>query len=81
MAGRLYVSINANRIKPFGVSKKALVGMLYDFARNDLGLKITKKFFYQFPPSVLYGAMRLAQSGRKHNIFFEWENERDSVPF
>ena len=81
MIGRLYVSANAHRVRPFGVSKKELVDQLREFALGELGLKVPRRFLRRFTPAVLYSAMRQAQSGKKHNIFFVWENERDGVPF
>ncbi len=73
---RLYTQSTVNRVKIRGMGKGELVDIIHDWDPE-----IPKSFLRRFTPAVLYSAMRQAQSGKKHNIFFVWENERDGVPF
>ena len=73
---RLYTQSTVNRVKIRGMGKGELVDIIHDWDPE-----IPKSFLRRFTPAVLYSAMRLAQSGKRHSIFSKWENERDGVPF
>ncbi|MBI4118723.1 MAG: hypothetical protein HY452_00480 [Parcubacteria group bacterium] len=78
MTGRLYVSANFKRIRIHDMNHGELVDRVQEIALEELGLKIPKKFFRQFTPTVLYRAMR---RGKGDSIFTQWQNERAGVPF
>lgn len=69
---RIYTE-HAHRAKIYGMGKEELAEKVQDFARLKLGINITKGFLKQFVPEQLYGAMRAAQSGRMHRIFYKWQ--------
>jgi len=82
---RIYLQTD-HRVKVHGMGKGELVSKVQYFARNNLGLEITKKFLCRFGAPHLYDAMQAAcRRNKNFDVFKIWEDRKkvvqESLPF